>query len=44
MEEQKRAAEVQKKQTQPEKKVKITFEEYQRISWLIVHAIKEREK
>ena len=44
MEEEKRAQEAQAQQSQPERKVKITFEEYQRISVLIVATIKARER
>ena len=44
MEEEKRAQETQAAQSQPERKVKITFEEYQRISVLIVATIKARER
>jgi hypothetical protein len=44
MEKQKRAQETKNAQSQPDKKIKITFEEYSRISILIVGAIKERER
>ena len=44
MEEEKRAQENQANASQPDKKVKITYDEYQRICVMIVDAVKEKER